>query len=147
MKISDGWKMSCIKGTTSSQRLRLENVPDGQGYEAWRKLHPAYDSRFEAWDVALTYHGDLLESAIGAVGRSDSTAIGISSRPAGKLRLEVKELVQVLVQARKLVVTKVGTDGDPTDVGTKFIEDGKKLLHLLGLGGVRMKKSLAEVVL
>ena len=46
------------------------------------------------------------------------------------------------MQARKIVIMKVGTDDNPADVGTNYIVDGKNLTHLLGLGGVRMKRSL-----
>ena len=68
-----------------------------------------------------------------AVVRHDSTAaIGITSRSgAGKLRhLGVKELwIQELVQVRKLVIKKGGTDDNLAEVGTKYIADGKKLTH------------------
>ena len=78
--------------------------------------------------------------------RSDSTAAsGISSRSvAGKLSHPgVKELrIQELVQARKLLIKKVGTDDNPADVGTKYVEDGKKLVHLLSLRRMRMKRGL-----
>ena len=81
-----------------------------------------------------------------ATVRSDGTAaIGISPRSgACKLRqLGVKELwIQELVQARKLVIKKVGTDDNPADVGTKYIDVGKKLVHLFNLSGLRMKRSL-----
>ena len=41
--------------------------------------------------------------------------------------------------ARSLAIKKVGTD----DCGRgKYIEDGKKLTHLLGLGGARVKRGL-----
>ena len=50
--------------------------------------------------------------------------------------------IQELVQARNLLLKKVGTDDNPADIGTKYIEDGKKLVHLLGLGGLRMKRGL-----
>ena len=57
--------------------------------------------------------------------------------------LGVKELlVQEVVQARKVVIRMVGTDDNLAEVGTKYIEDVKKLTRLLGLGGVRMKRSL-----
>ena len=49
--------------------------------------------------------------------------------------------VQELV-ARSLAIKKVGTDERAADVGTKCIEDGKKLTHLLGLGCVRVKRGL-----
>ena len=71
-------------------------------------------------------------------------ATGISSRSsAGKLRHpRVKELwIQELVRAQKLVIKKVGPDDIFADVGTKYIEDGKKV-HLLSLSGVRMKRSV-----
>ena len=81
-----------------------------------------------------------------ATVRRDSTAaIGISPRSgACKLRqLGVKELwIQELVQARKLVIKKVGTDDNPADVGTKYIDVGKKLVHLLYSSGLRMQRSL-----
>ena len=80
-----------------------------------------------------------------ATVRSDDTAaIGISSRSgAGKLKhLGVKEFrIQELVQARKLVIKKVGGD-NLADVGTKYNEDGKKLVHLSSLSVLRMKKGL-----
>ena len=80
-----------------------------------------------------------------ATVRSDDTAaIGISSRSgAGKLKhLGVKEFrIQELVQARKLVIKKVGDD-NLADVGTKYNEDGKKLVHLSSLSVLRMQKGL-----
>ena len=60
--------------------------------------------------------------------------------------------MQELVLARKLVIKIIGTNDNPTDVETKYIENGKKLTHLLG--AVRMKMgvglsswSVATVVL
>ena len=40
---------------------------------------------------------------------------------------------------------KVGTDDNPADVGTKCTEDGKKIVHLLSLNGLRMKMGLELV--
>ena len=83
--------------------------------------------------------------------QSDSTAaFGISSRSgAGKLRrLGVKELwIQELVQARKLLTKRVGTDDILADVGTKYIDDGKKLVHLCfedeeGLGAEGLERGV-----
>ena len=67
---------------------------------------------------------------------------------AGKLRhLGVKEFwVQERVQARKLVSQKVGTD-DSVVVGTTYSDDGMKFTHLLGLGGVTMKRGVELVTL
>ena len=46
------------------------------------------------------------------------------------------------LQASKRVIKKVGTDGNPADVGTKYIEDGMKLVQLLSLSGLRVKRGL-----
>ena len=85
-----------------------------------------------------------------AIVRGDGTAeIRISSRSgAGKLRLSgVKELcIQELVPARKLVIEKVGTGDNPADVGTKQVDDSKKLVPL-DLGGLRLKRSLVQTAL
>ena len=51
------------------------------------------------------------------------------------------------MQARKLVVKKVGTDDNFAYVGTKYNEDGKKLVHLLSLSGLRMKMGLGLTAL
>ena len=68
--------------------------------------------------------------------------IGISSRSSAG-HLGVKELsIHELLQARKFVIKKVGTDDNPADFGTKCTEDGKKFVHLLGLSGLRMKRGL-----
>ena len=55
---------------------------------------------------------------------------------------------------RKLVIKKVGTNDNLAHVGRKYIVDSKKLVHLMSLGGLRMKRgweltalSVATVVL
>ena len=71
---------------------------------------------------------------------SDSTAaIGTSSRSGN--------LVSGACTSSKVLVNKVGTGDTPADVGTKYIEDGKKLTHLLGVNGVRMNRSVELVTL
>ena len=45
------------------------------------------------------------------------------------------------------MIKKVGTDDNPADVGSKYIDVGKKLVHLLNLSGLRMKRSLELTVL
>ena len=83
--------------------------------------------------------------------RRDSTAaIGIASRSgAGKLRhLGVKELwVSGACASSKACDQEGSTDDKRAEVGTKYIADGKKLTHLLGLCGVRMTRGLELVTL
>ena len=79
---------------------------------------------------AFLRNSDSYQTALHRLGQRHDKA-------QGNLRLlGVTELwVQELVQARKLVNRKVGTDDNPADLDTKYIEDP----HLLSLGGLRLK--------